>query len=153
VATNPRRRVRHHRRRYRRNPAVTFGRGNMLRTVTEGVKSGAAILAGEGISTTVARIIPILGNTGIVGALKIGVVGTVVGGFGRRFLGTYTREFVGAAWAKAIKTAVPVASIPLIGPGLSGYTPLIAPSGMSGYAPRSSGAGMSAADDGSGYSF
>lgn len=127
--------------------------GGLIRTATEGLKCGAAIVAGEGVSTTVARLIPVLGNTGIIGGVKIGLVGTLIGGFGRRVLGSYAREFVGGAWAKAIKTAVPVGSIPLIGPGLSGYTPLIAPSGMSGYAPRSSGAGMSAADDGSGYSF
>lgn len=127
----------------------------MMTVLTEGLKSGAAIIVGEGVSTTAARLIPMLGNTGIVGALKIGVVGTVIGGFSRRFLGTYTREFVGAAWAKAIKTALPVGSIPLIGPGLSGYAPLLAaPTGMSGYArPAVAGSATSVAADGSGYIF
>ena len=148
---NPRR----GRRRYRRNPGLgRVSGGGIVRQGIEGVKCGAVILAGEGVSTMVAGFIPILGNTGIIGALKIGLVGTLVGGFGKRFLGSYTREFVGGAWAKAIKTAVPLASIPVIGPSLAGYTPqLIAPSSMSGYAPRSSGQGMSAADDGSGYAF
>ena len=152
AAVNPKRR--HGRRRYRRNPGVGRIGGGLVRQAFDGVKCGAAILAGEGISTTVAGFIPILGNSGIIGALKIGIIGTVLGGFGRRFLGSYTREFVGGAWAKAIKTAIPVGSIPLIGPGLAGYTPaLIAPSSMSGYAPRTSGQGMSAAEDGSGYGF
>ena len=152
AAVNPRRR--HGRRRYRRNPGIRgIGRG-LPGQAFDGIKCGVAILAGEGVSTMVAGFIPILGNAGIIGALKIGLVGTLVGGFGRRWLGSYTREFVGGAWAKAIKTAVPVGSIPLIGPSLAGYTPaLIAPSSMSGYAPRSSGQGMSAADDGSGYAF
>jgi hypothetical protein len=99
--------------------------------------------------------VPFLGNTGMVGGLKIGLTGTLLGVFGRRFLGSYAREFVGAAWAKAIKTAVPVSSIPLIGSGLSGYAPLLAgPTGMSGYArPAVSGSGASVAPDGSGYIF
>lgn len=150
VRSNP---VRRHRRRrsFRRNPSI--GRG-VIGQAIQGMKCGAFILAGEGASTMVAGFVPMLGNTGIIGGLKIGLIGTLLGSFGGRFLKGYTREFVGGAWAKAIRTAVPVASIPLIGSSLSGYTPsLIAPSRLSGYAPRSSGAGMSASDDGSGYSF
>lgn len=150
VRSNP---VRRHKRRrsFRRNPGI--GRG-ITGKAFQGVKCGVAILAGEGVATMVAGFVPVLGNTGIVGGLKIGLIGTLVGGFAGRFLRGYEREFIGGAWAKAIRTAVPVSSIPLIGPSLSGYTPtLIAPSRLSGYAPRSSGAGMSAAEDGSGYAF
>lgn len=153
VTVNPRRR-RRGRRSYRRNPGRGFSTRGIVGHAVQGVKCGAAILAGEGASTLVAGFIPVFGNTGIIGGLKIGLVGTLIGSFGSRWLGSYTREFVGGAWAKAIRTAVPVGSIPLIGPALSGYTPaLIAPSRLSGYAPRSSGQGMSAADDGSGYAF
>ncbi len=154
VARNPVvRHRRRHRRSFRRNPGLGRGRG-IVGSAFQGVKCGIAILAGEGISTTAAGFIPILGNTGIIGGLKIGLVGTLLGAFGARFMAGYSREFIGGAWAKAIKTAVPVGAIPLIGPGLAGYTPrLAAPSTMSGYAPRTSGAGMSAAEDGSGYAF
>jgi hypothetical protein len=154
VARNPVGRPRRrHRRSFRRNPGFGRARG-ILGSAIQGMKCGVAIIAGEGLATTAAGFIPVLGNTGIVAGLKIGLVGTLLGAFGGKFLMGYQREFIGGAWAKAIKTAVPVGSIPLIGPGLAGYTPrLAAPSSMSGYAPRTSGAGMSASDDGSGYSF
>lgn len=151
VRANPVRHRRRHRRSYRANPGL--GRG-LIGKGFQGIKCGIAILAGEGLSTTAAGYIPVLANVGIVGGLKIGLVGTLLGTFGSRFLRGYEREFIGAAWAKAIKVAVPqVHSIPLIGSGLAGYTPLIAASRMSGYAPRAVSSGMSASDDGSGYSF
>jgi hypothetical protein len=156
IRINSPRRRRRGRRSFRSNPGFS-GRG-LVNQAIQGVKCGAVILAGDGLSTMTAGFIPILGNTGIIGGLKIGLVGTLLGTFASRYLGSYTREFVGGAWAKAIKTAVPVASIPLIGPSLAGYTPaLIAPSRLSGYAPRGGGAGLSqstsTADDGSGYVF
>lgn len=149
---------RHRRRHYRRNQGFSRGRG-IVRSITEGLKCGSFVVLGEAVSVTVPSMVR-LPTTGLLGAGVIGLTGTVLGMVAGRFIGgTNTQYFVAGAWAKAIKQAIApyAASIPLIGPGLAGYTPAIAAGGrraLSGYVPRGgSSAGVSAADDGSGYVF
>lgn len=108
------------RRGFRRNP-ILGGRGNLMRTVTEGVKGGLGVLAGK----VAARAVPTLigqPRTGMVGMAIQAAVAIVLAPMVGRFAGgEFGKAFLWGSFASPLESVVVKLNLPVIGPALSSY--------------------------------
>lgn len=110
---------------YKRNPPL-------LRQAMQGVKDAVAVVGGKAATRMVANLIP-LDKTGVMGLAVQGAAALGVGMLAARFLNRDIARFVTAGGLAApVETAL--ASVPVIGPALSGDDMVYAALPMGEYA-------------------